>query len=163
MQTVQVSLADRPYPIHIGPHLMGSADALKPFISGTTVAVVTNETLAPLFLKRVSDSARALGKQVVEIILPDGEAFKTAESLDTIYSVMLAAKCDRKTTILALGGGAVGLAGSIGRSSAPRATASTEAVMSSFLFMGVTCWTGEGSTPVPRSCSLPPWRLPAFS
>mgnify|MGYP000163798736 CR=1 FL=1 len=59
MQTVQVSLADRPYPIHIGPHLLGSADALKPFISGTTVAVVTNETLAPLFLKRVSDSARA--------------------------------------------------------------------------------------------------------
>ena len=108
MQTVQVSLADRPYPIHIGPHLLGSADALKPFISGTTVAVVTNETLAPLFLKRVSDSARALGKQVVEIILPDGEAFKTAESLDTIYSVMLAAKCDRKTTILALGGGVIG-------------------------------------------------------
>ena len=108
MQTVQVSLADRPYPIHIGPHLLGSADALKPFVAGTTVAVVTNETLAPLFLKRVTDCLRVLGKQIVEIILPDGEAYKTAESLDTIYSVMLAAKCDRKTTILALGGGVIG-------------------------------------------------------
>ncbi len=108
MQTVQVSLADRPYPIHIGPHLLGDAPALRPFVGGSTVAVVTNETLAPLFLKRVSDAARALGKQVVEIILPDGEAYKTAASLDTIYSVMLAAKCDRKTTILALGGGVIG-------------------------------------------------------
>jgi len=108
MQTVQVSLADRPYPIHIGPQLLGNAELLQPFVMGSTVAVVTNETLAPMFLQRVSDAARSLGKQVVEIVLPDGEAFKTAESLDTIYATMLAAKCDRKTTILALGGGVIG-------------------------------------------------------
>ena len=108
MQTVQVSLADRPYPIHIGPQLLGNAELLQPFVMGSTVAVVTNETLAPMFLQRVSEAARSLGKRVVEIVLPDGEAFKTAESLDTIYATMLAAKCDRKTTILALGGGVIG-------------------------------------------------------
>ena len=108
MQTVHVSLADRPYPIHIAPNLIGNADALAPFVKGATAAVVTNETLAPMFLARVSDSLRSLGKNVVEIVLPDGEAYKTATSLDMIYSAMLAAKCDRKTTIVALGGGVIG-------------------------------------------------------
>jgi 3-dehydroquinate synthase len=108
MQTVHVSLADRPYPIHIGPALIGNAEALAPFVSGTMVVIVTNVTLAPLFLPQVRAAAVALGKQVLEVILPDGEAYKTAASLDQIYSAMLAAKCDRKTTIIALGGGVIG-------------------------------------------------------
>ena len=61
-----------------------------------------------MFLQRVSDAARSLGKRVVEIVLPMARRSKTAESLDTIYATMLAAKCDRKTTILALGGGVIG-------------------------------------------------------
>ena len=108
MQTVQVSLADRPYPIHIGPALIGSADMLAPFVKGTTVVVVTNATLAPLFLPRVRAAVTSLGRRVLEIVLPDGEAYKTAASLDLIYSAMLTAKCDRKTTIIALGGGVIG-------------------------------------------------------
>lgn len=108
MQTVQVNLADRPYPIHIGPALIGNAAALAPLVRGTTVAIVTNETVAPLFLASVRESVHALGKQVIEIVLRDGEAYKTAASLDQIYSAMLSAKCDRKTTIIALGGGVVG-------------------------------------------------------
>jgi 3-dehydroquinate synthase len=108
MQTVQVSLADRPYPIHIGPSLIGDVAALAPFVQGATVAIVTNETIAPLFLAKVRESVHALGKQVVEIVLRDGEAYKTAASLDQIYSAMLSAKCDRKTTLIALGGGVVG-------------------------------------------------------
>ena len=108
MQTVQVSLADHPYPIHIGPALVGNADVLAPFVKGTMVVIVTNATLAPLFLARVRDAVVALGKQVLEVVLPDGEAFKTAASLDQIYSAMLSANCDRKTTLIALGGGVIG-------------------------------------------------------
>ena len=108
MQTVQVSLADRPYPIHIGPALIGDSDALAPFIKGSMVVIVTNATLAPLFLARVRDSVIALGKRVLEVVLPDGEAYKTAASLDQIYSAMLGANCDRKTTLIALGGGVIG-------------------------------------------------------
>ena len=108
MQTVQVSLADRPYPIQIGPALIGYADVLAPFVKGTMVVIVTNTTLAPLFLARVRDAVVALGKQVLEVVLPDGEAYKTAASLDQIYAAMLTAKCDRKTTIIALGGGVIG-------------------------------------------------------
>ena len=108
MQTVQVSLADRPYPIRIGPALIGNVDALAPFVKGTMVVIVTNATLAPLFLARVRAAVLALGKQVLEVVLPDGEAYKTAASLDQIYTAMLAANCDRKTTIIALGGGVIG-------------------------------------------------------
>ena len=108
MQTVYVSLADRSYPIHIGAALIGSSDLLAPLITGTMVVIVTNATLAPLFLARVRDAVVALGKQVLEVVLPDGEAYKTAASLDQIYSAMLCAKCDRKTTLIALGGGVIG-------------------------------------------------------
>ncbi len=108
MQTVQVSLADRPYPIHIGPALIGRADLLASFVEGTMVVIVTNDTVAPLFLPQVRAAATSLGRRVLEIVLPDGEAYKTAASLDVIYSAMLTAKCDRKTTIIALGGGVIG-------------------------------------------------------
>ncbi len=108
MQTVQVSLADRPYPIHIGAALIGNADVLAPFVHGTKVVIVTNATLAPLFLAQVREAVVALGRQVLEVVLPDGEAYKTAASLDQIYSAMLAANCDRKTTLIALGGGVIG-------------------------------------------------------
>ncbi len=108
MQTVHVNLADRPYPIHIGPNLIGDSAVLEPFVTGTAAAIVTNETIAPLFLAKVRESVHALGKQVIEIVLRDGEAYKTAASLDQIYSAMLSANCDRKTTIIALGGGVVG-------------------------------------------------------
>ena len=108
MQTVLVSLADRPYPIIIGPALLGDAKTLAPFVKGTMVVIVTNSTVAPMFLPRVRDAVVALGKQVLEVVLPDGEAYKTAASLDQIYSAMLAAYCDRKTTLIALGGGVIG-------------------------------------------------------
>ena len=108
MQTVHVSLADRGYPIHIGSAVIGSAELLAPFIKGAVVVVVTNATVAPLYLQRVCNSVSALGKQVLELILPDGEAYKTSASLDQIYAAMLAANCDRKTTIIALGGGVIG-------------------------------------------------------
>ncbi len=108
MQTLTVSLADRSYPIHVGSSLIGVSTIYAPFIGGKSVAIVTNETVAPLYLSQVKAAIAALGKTIVEIILPDGEEHKTAASLDQIYTAMLAAKCDRKTTIVALGGGVIG-------------------------------------------------------
>jgi 3-dehydroquinate synthase len=108
MQTLTVSLADRSYPIHIGSGLLARAERYAPFIAGKTVAIVTNDTVAPLYLSRVKAAIGSLGKTIVEIVLPDGEEHKTAASLDKIYTAMLAAKCDRKTTIIALGGGVIG-------------------------------------------------------
>jgi 3-dehydroquinate synthase len=108
MQTLQVSLPDRSYPIHIGENQLALSATYEKFIAGKTVAIVTNETVAPLYLPQVKAAVAALDKHVVEIVLPDGEAHKTSASLDQIYTAMLAAKCDRKTTIIALGGGVIG-------------------------------------------------------
>jgi 3-dehydroquinate synthase len=108
MQTLEVSLLDRTYPIHIGANQLAVPATFARFISGDRVAIVTNDVVAPLYLHRVKTAVASLGKRIVEIILPDGEAHKSAESLDTIYSAMLAEKCDRKTTVIALGGGVIG-------------------------------------------------------
>jgi 3-dehydroquinate synthase len=108
MQTLQVSLLDRSYPIHIGANQLASPATYEKFIVGKTVAIVTNETIAPLYLPKVTAAIASLGKSVVEIVLRDGEEHKSAASLDQIYTAMLAAKCDRKTTIVALGGGVIG-------------------------------------------------------
>ncbi|MGL4233717.1 MAG: 3-dehydroquinate synthase [Casimicrobium sp.] len=108
MQILNVSLADRSYPINIGANQLASPATYGKFIAGKTVAIVTNATVAPLYLQKVKAAIASLGKTIVEIILPDGEAHKTAASLDQIYTAMLAAKCDRKTTIVALGGGVIG-------------------------------------------------------
>jgi 3-dehydroquinate synthase len=108
MQTLQVSLLDRTYPIHIGASQLASSATYEKFIAGDNVAIVTNDIVASLYLQQVKIAITALGKRIVEIILPDGEAYKSAESLNTIYTAMLAEKCDRKTTIIALGGGVIG-------------------------------------------------------
>jgi 3-dehydroquinate synthase len=108
MQTIEVSLFERTYPIHIGAATLSSTRSYAPYISGNTAVIITNSTVAPLYLSQVKGAISALGKRVIEVILPDGEAHKTAASLDTIYSAMLTAKCDRKSTIVALGGGVVG-------------------------------------------------------
>ncbi len=108
MQTLTVSLADRSYSIHIGSGLLARAESYAPFIAGKTVAIVTNETIAPLYLPQVKAAVLSLGKSIIEIILPDGEEHKTFTSLDKIHTAMLAAACDRKTTIIALGGGVIG-------------------------------------------------------
>jgi 3-dehydroquinate synthase len=108
MQTLEVSLLDRTYPIHIGANQLALPATFARFIAGDSVAIVTNDVVAPLYLSQVKTAVTALGKRIVEIILPDGEAHKSAASLDTIYTAMLAEKCDRKTTIIALGGGVIG-------------------------------------------------------
>lgn len=108
MQTLQVGLAERSYPIHIGGGLLDQEKLLESAIPRKRVAIVSNTTVAPLYLARLENTLKRIGVQSVAIILPDGEEFKTAESLNLIYDGLLKARCERSTPLIALGGGVVG-------------------------------------------------------
>ncbi len=106
MQTLHVDLAERSYPIHIGAGLLSRADLLAPHIVGRQVAIVTNQTIAPLYLQTLQDTLADY--RVTPIVLPDGEAFKNWETLQLVFDGLLGARHDRRTTVLALGGGVIG-------------------------------------------------------
>ena len=108
MQTLNVALAKRSYPIHIGRGLLSDASLILPHLKRKHVAIVTNTTVAPLYLEQLSDTLQAAGVQVIPIILPDGEAYKNSETLNRIYDALLQNRCERSTTLIALGGGVVG-------------------------------------------------------
>ncbi len=103
---LNVDLGDRSYPIHIAEGLLGNADLIRPFIAGQQVMVISNETVAPLYLDALVDSLSGL--QVYSHILPDGEEYKNLDVLDGIFDALLRVPCDRQTTMIALGGGVVG-------------------------------------------------------
>jgi len=106
MNTLTVELGDRSYPIRIGRGLLRNPELLSPHIAGTRVAVVTNETVGPLYLDGVL--AQLAAWNPIQIVLPDGEQYKTLEIVNRIFTVLLENHCDRKTTLIALGGGVVG-------------------------------------------------------
>jgi 3-dehydroquinate synthase len=105
---LNVDLGERSYPIAIGPGVIDDGALLARQVGGRKVAIVTNTTVAPLYLEKVAAPLRAAGREVVEIILPDGEEHKNWASLMLVFDALLAAKCDRKTTLVALGGGVIG-------------------------------------------------------
>ena len=105
---VLVALDRRSYPIHIGAGLIGRAELFAPHLASRRAAIVTNETVGPLHAPRLEATLRAAGAEILTITLPDGEAFKTLEHLNRIFDALLAAKADRRTVIVALGGGVVG-------------------------------------------------------
>jgi len=105
---LNVDLGERSYPITIGPRLLDDAALLARHVDGGKAAIVTNTTVAPLYLERVAGALRAAGREVVEIVLPDGEEHKNWTSLNLVFDALLQHKCDRKTTIVALGGGVIG-------------------------------------------------------
>jgi 3-dehydroquinate synthase len=107
--SLNVELGDRSYPITIGRGLLDDAALLTRHIGGSgKVAIVTNTTVAPLYLDKVAAPLRAAGREVVTIVLPDGEEYKNWQSLNQVFDALLANKCDRKTTLVALGGGVIG-------------------------------------------------------
>jgi 3-dehydroquinate synthase len=108
MQTLNVALAERAYPIHIARGLLGRSDLILPFLRQPRVAIVTNTVVAPLYLKPFADSLRQFGVDVIEIILPDGEKHKDWPTLNSIFDVLLERRCERSTTLIALGGGVTG-------------------------------------------------------
>ena len=108
MQTLKVELANRSYPIHIGRNLISDASLILPHLKRKHVAIVTNTTVAPLYLAKLTQTLEPAGVKVIPIILPDGEAYKNTETLNTIYDVLLQNRCERSTTLIALGGGVIG-------------------------------------------------------
>ncbi len=104
---LRVSLGERSYPILIGAGLLDDASNWAT-IKSQTVVVVTSDRIAPLLLERLTHALTQAGKRLLPIVLPDGEAHKNWQTLNLIYDALLAAHCDRKTTLVALGGGVIG-------------------------------------------------------
>jgi 3-dehydroquinate synthase len=108
MQTLTVELGDRAYPIHIGPGLLDRADLVLPHLIQKRAVIVTNTTVGPLYLERFTAALRTAGVQVEAIVLPDGEVYKNWETLNLIFDALLTQRAERKTTLIALGGGVIG-------------------------------------------------------
>jgi len=105
---VDVDLGERSYPILIGPGLLSDAEVWRPWIRARRAAIVTNTTVAPLYLRPLCDALSACGAQAVPVVLPDGEQYKDWATLDTVFDQLMDSGCDRRTPIIALGGGVVG-------------------------------------------------------
>jgi 3-dehydroquinate synthase len=104
--TLQVDLGDRAYPIYIGSDLISNPEFFAQHIKGSRVMVVSNTTVAPLYLEQLKKAL--VDFNVSEVILPDGEEFKTLDVLNQIYTALLENRFDRTCTLIALGGGVVG-------------------------------------------------------
>lgn len=106
MNTLQVELGARSYPIKIGQGLLGQAELVAPHIKGQQVLIVTNETVAPLYLEKTLPAFADF--QTASVILPDGEEYKNLDVLNQIFDRLLQQRFNRQTTLVALGGGVVG-------------------------------------------------------
>jgi 3-dehydroquinate synthase len=106
MQTLTVDLGARSYPIFIGKDLLGRPELVEPYVSGHQVLLVSNQTVAPLYLEKAQ---RAFAKfECDTVILPDGEEYKNLETLNLIFDALLEKRFERSCTLVALGGGVIG-------------------------------------------------------
>lgn len=106
MKTIKVDLGERSYPIVIGRGLMDGNFDLADYVHGPDCLVVSNETVAPLYLDKLRPNLA--GRDVASISLADGESFKTLATMQTILDKLVASGANRDTTVIALGGGVVG-------------------------------------------------------
>jgi 3-dehydroquinate synthase len=106
MHTLNVDLGERSYPIYIGQALLDQPELLRRHIPGKSALVVTNTTVAPLYRSRLDQALEGL--RVETVVLPDGEAYKSIESLQKIWDALVLGRFDRNTTLIALGGGVIG-------------------------------------------------------
>ena len=105
-RTLTVELGDRSYPIVIGRGLLGGSFDLARYVTGNDCLIVTNKTVAPLYLQQLRADLDGCSIGVLE--LPDGEEFKTSETANSILDALVQARAGRDTTVIALGGGVVG-------------------------------------------------------
>lgn len=107
MHTLNVDLGDRSYPIYIGNGLLQGGELIARHINASQVVLISNETVSTLYLAQLRGVLGERAK-VTEVILPDGEEYKTLDSLATIFDAVMADNHNRTTTFVALGGGVVG-------------------------------------------------------
>ena len=105
--SLQVSLADRSYPILIGEHLLEHCERLTPYLR-RQVAVITNTTVGEIYLEPLLAALARQGFKALPVVLPDGEEHKSWQTLNLVFDQLLHARCERSTTLVALGGGVVG-------------------------------------------------------
>jgi len=121
VQTLKVDVGHTNYPIKIGPGLLGDGELLDSLIPGRDLCVVTNTTVAGLYLEKLeatlaerrnaaphSDGRRMAARRIARCVLPDGEQYKTLETVGRVFDALVGARLNRDSTILALGGGVVG-------------------------------------------------------
>ena len=109
MQTITVALGERSYPIHIENGLLDRAGALlAEQVGPCAAAIVTDDNVAPLYLRRVEESLQAEGFRTASVVLPHGEPTKCLDSLSRLYTFLCEAHITRRDVIVALGGGVIG-------------------------------------------------------
>lgn len=108
MKTLNVELGERAYPIRIGPGVLDRTDLFATLGTASLLAIVTNPTVGTLYEARLRAALAPLKRRIITIELPDGEAYKHWETLNLIFDGLLSAHADRKTMLIALGGGVVG-------------------------------------------------------
>ncbi|MCH1931400.1 3-dehydroquinate synthase [Shewanella sp. A25] len=104
---IQVDLGERSYPIYIGQNLMSDGETLSRYLLKKRILIVTNETIAPLYLQQMQSTMASFG-EVACVTLPDGEQFKDLTHLDHIFSALLEHNYGRDSVLVALGGGVIG-------------------------------------------------------
>ena len=107
MRSLTVDLADHKYPIHIGAGLLEKVALVPSRLLRGRAVIVTNETIAPLYLQRVQSALESAGQRCLSIVLPDGEEHKNWQTLNRVFDELLTHRCERKTPLIALGGGVV--------------------------------------------------------
>ncbi|MFZ5557038.1 MAG: 3-dehydroquinate synthase [Pseudomonadota bacterium] len=108
MQTLNVDLGERSYPIHVGPGLLDQGRLIAGRLPQPKAAIVTNETVAPLYLARLRGALAREGVATIDVVVPDGEEHKNWETLNTMFDALLRCRSERSTTVIALGGGVIG-------------------------------------------------------
>ena len=106
MKEINVALGDRSYPIYIGNDLLGNVELFRENINTTQVLIVSNSTVAPLYLEKVSNNFKDI--TVASLVLPDGEKYKTLEKMNEIITHLLEKRFSRNSCLIALGGGVIG-------------------------------------------------------
>ena len=107
MHTLHVDLGERSYPLYIGRDLFADSQLLAQHVAGSQVVIISNDTIAPLYVDKVR---QALGERslITEVVLPDGEQYKTLDTLATIFDQVMGENHNRSTSFIAVGGGVVG-------------------------------------------------------
>jgi 3-dehydroquinate synthase len=108
LHQVPIELGDRSYPILIGSGLMAERSTWDEVPRSAQALIVSNTTVAPLLAATLMQAVSPRHGQVHVLALPDGEEYKTWETLNLIFDALLQNACDRKTVLYALGGGVVG-------------------------------------------------------